>query len=101
MTQLLAELPPVEETLPSGPPVLKPDLDAGHFDIEQVEDGWRVHGERVERRAFMTRWELFEAVNSFQKMLERTGITEALEKAGVQDGDTVYIADAELIWGDV
>jgi GTP-binding protein len=100
VVQILDELPPVESALPSGPPVLKPDLEEEYFEIEREPDGWRVRGALIERKAFMTRWELYEAVNSFQKTLERMGITEALEQAGVQDGDTVYIGDAELIWGE-
>jgi hypothetical protein len=33
-------------------------------------------------------------------MLERNGITSELERLGIQDGDTVYIAEHELLWGD-
>jgi GTP-binding protein len=100
VAQILDELPPVEQTLPSDPPVLRPDLEDEGFDIEREPDGWRVCGALIERAAYMTRWDLYEAVNRFQKRLERMGISQALEKAGVQDGDTVYIGDAELVWGE-
>ena len=46
----------------------------------------------------MTVWNLDEAIYRFQRALDRMGITEALEEAGVQPGDTVHIADREMVW---
>jgi GTP-binding protein len=100
VAQILAELPPPEDTLPAGPPVLRPDLEADHFSIERDAEGWRVRGPRIECAAHMTRWDLDEAVNRFQKTLERMGVSQALEEAGVQDDDVVYIGEAELVWGE-
>jgi Obg family GTPase CgtA-like protein len=48
----------------------------------------------------MTYWDNDEAVLRFQNILETLGISEALVKAGVQVGDTVYIGDYELEWTD-
>jgi GTP-binding protein len=98
--QVLAELPPPDAAPPTEIAVLRPDLEDDHFTIEREGEGWRVRGARIERRARMTRWELHEAVNRFQKTLERTGITRALEEAGVQVGDTVFIGETELEWGE-
>jgi Obg family GTPase CgtA-like protein len=36
----------------------------------------------------------------FQTVLEKMGITAALTQAGVKVGDTVYIGDMELEWGE-
>ncbi len=96
--QILQELP--EEPPPPEIPVLRPDLDRDAFSIERIGDAWQVRGERIERTAAMTRWGLDEAVHRFQKALQRLGITEALEEAGVQVGDTVYIGEVELEWGE-
>lgn len=70
------------------------------FDIE-VEDGiYYVSGTQIERAAAMTYWDYDEAVSRFQKTLETLGITKALETAGVQPGDTVFIGDYELEWSE-
>ena len=59
---------------------------------------WRVRGQRIERVAHMTHWDLPEAVLRFQRILEALGVRQALEEAGVQPGDTVLIGDVELVW---
>lgn len=68
------------------------------FTVEREGDGWRVRGGNIERTAAQTAWELDEAVMRFQRILEATGISAALEEAGVQPGDTVWIGNAELEW---
>jgi GTP-binding protein len=98
--QVLAELPPPDAAPLTETAILRPDLEDDHFTIEREGEGWRVRGARIERIARMTRWELHEAVNRFQKTLERMGITQALEEAGVQVGDTVFIGEIELEWGE-
>ena len=69
------------------------------FKITRDEDGvFRVTGRRIERAAAMTYWDHDEAVLRFQEILETLGVTEALEEAGVEVGDTVFIGDFELEW---
>ena len=48
----------------------------------------------------MTNFDQFEGGQRFQRMLVRNGIASELERLGIQDGDTVYIAEHELLWGD-
>ena len=48
----------------------------------------------------MTYWEYDEAVQRFQKILEVLGVRQALAEAGIKEGDTVYIGEAELTWSD-
>jgi GTP-binding protein len=97
--QLLDEAPPPprwEQEIP----VLRPEEDDEAFTIEQVEDGWRVSGRKIERIAAMTYFEFEATALRFQRILEGLGISQALEEAGVQPGDTVYIGDEVLEWGD-
>ncbi len=95
--QVLAELP--EEPRARELPVFRPGEDEEAFTIErEAEDEWRVQGVRIERLAAMTVWNLDEAVQRFQRTLERLGVTEALEEAGVEPGDTVRIGEQELVW---
>ncbi len=89
-------LPVVEEM-----PVYRPPTDAAAFAITREPDGgYRVRGAQIERAAHMTYWEHDEAVQRFQKILEVLGIRKALAKAGIHDGDTVYIGEYELEWTD-
>ncbi len=74
-----------------------PEEDA--FTIEREGDVWRVRGRRIERVVAMTNWDYYEAALRFQRILEAMGITQALEEAGIKEGDTVIIGDMELVWG--
>jgi GTP-binding protein len=95
--EMLARLP--EEAPLENLPVFRPGEQDETFTVErEEEDVWRVRGARVERLAAMTVWNLDEAVYRFQRALDRMGITEALEQAGVEPGDTVRIGDSELLW---
>lgn len=81
-------------------PVYKPDLDANAFTITQEADGWRVSGKAIERAAEMTYWEHDGSVRRFQRLMETLGVDQALRKAGIQEGETVFILDYELEWQD-
>jgi GTPase len=102
VAELLAGLPaepaPAE---PSGVRVyrLAPDVDEGGFVVEQAVEGqFHVRGRRVERLVAMTDLNSEEGVAYFQKQLERLGVFEALERAGVHVGDTVQIGAWETEW---
>ncbi|MBI5931231.1 MAG: GTPase ObgE [Chloroflexi bacterium] len=71
------------------------------FQISRRMDGsFQVSGKRIERAAQMTYWDYDEALMRFQKILEAMGVSAALVKAGVKAGDSVYIGEMELEWGD-
>jgi len=95
--QRLAEIP--EE--PAGEreiPIIRLEDDERVFWIEQLPDGWRVHGKRVERLAVMTPMNLEQAVRRLQRALDAMGVTDALRDAGAEPGNTVYIGETELVW---
>lgn len=79
-------------------PVYRFEKDARDFKIYRISNGWRISGEAIERAAAMTYWEHFQSVRRFQRILETLGVDDALQKAGVQAGDTVVIGDHELEW---
>jgi GTP-binding protein len=66
----------------------------------QVEDGWRVRGEAIERAAAMTYWEHRESVRRFQRLMENIGVEEALLEAGIEEGETVFVGEYALEWQD-
>jgi GTPase len=100
VARVLAQLPR-EPDVPSGVRVyrLAPEEDES-FHVEVVEEGlYRVYGKRVERLVAMTDLASEEGTDYLQKRLERLGVFEALERAGVQVGDTVKIGEWETEWG--
>lgn len=102
--QHLHEMPaPQREPVDPDEPVLTwpvPEVDPRVFRIEQEEDGWRVRGRHIERLLAMTNFDQPEALDRVQRVLEASGISRALMDAGIDEGDTVYIADAALTWSD-
>lgn len=97
--QLLAEAPPLAE--PTAMPVYRPVSDPRQFEISHTVDGWRITGAAIERAASMTYWEEPQSIRRFQRILHTLGIEEALRKAGIGNGDTVFIgSEYELEWQD-
>ncbi|RME44777.1 MAG: GTPase ObgE [Chloroflexi bacterium] len=103
---MLDELPRERESVVEELPVLRPtDTDdafrlfrRGRRETPDQPLTWRIEGKRVERIAAMTDWNNDEAIARFQRQLRALGVIEALERAGVQDGDTVIIGEVELEW---
>jgi len=96
--QKLAETPElVEMEMPL--PIYKLKEDPREFEItREGEHEWRIRGIAIERAAKMTYWEHYGSLRRFHKIMETLGITEALKKVGVQDGDNVSIDEFELEW---
>ncbi len=94
---ILNALPPIERK--KALPIIVPE-DEDAFTIEKTSEGWIVRGKRIERAAAMTNWDYYEAALRFHRIMEAMGIAQALEEAGVQDGDTVIIGHTVLEWRD-
>jgi GTP-binding protein len=77
-----------------------PEVDPNRFSVEPLDEGYRVHGKKIERLVAMTNFNQDEAVDRIERVLAATGIKDALIAAGVQEGDKVFIRNAELIWSD-
>jgi GTP-binding protein len=76
-------------------------IDERAFSVTRTGDhAFKVTGIAIERLTKMTNFELEDAVARYQRVLERSGISEELERQGVEPGDTVEIAGRELTWGD-
>ncbi len=97
----VAALPPVEIVPIAQTPLYElPEEEVIFTIVREGEGVYRVNGRRIERAASMTHWDYEDAIMRFQQILETLGISAALEEAGVQVGDTVYIGDYELEWAD-
>lgn len=77
-----------------------PEVDARLFSIAPEGDGWRVRGKKIERLIAMTNFAQSESLRRIERVMQASGISDALRAAGVQEGDTVYIEKAELVWSD-
>jgi GTP-binding protein len=98
VVQLLDSLPEEEEVPAEEMAVFRPPEEENDFSITIEGDAFRVQGRRVERLVGRTNWRYDESVRRLHRALERMGVTKAMEEAGVQKGDTVFIGDTELEW---
>jgi GTP-binding protein len=97
VAEMLASLPK-EEPAAIEVKVFRPVGEEKALTITWEDDAWRVRGTEAERVAAMTNWDLDEAVQRFQRIVDAMGLKAALRKAGVHPGDTVRIGEAELEW---
>lgn len=77
---------------------LAPEADEGFVVERDPDSAFRVRGKRVERYVAMTDLQSEEGVEHLQRQLTRMGVFEALEKAGVELGDTVRMGAWETEW---
>ena len=102
--EMLGTVAEMLESLPREKPaavevkVFRPVEEERKFTITWEDDAWRVRGAEIERVVAMTNWDLDEAVQRFQRIIEAMGLKAALREAGVQPGDTVRIGEVELEW---
>ena len=97
----MLEVLPVPERPVGEPVIIRPAVDDRAFSIKRLGNNtWRVAGKEIERIASMTYFEFDDSLMRFQTTLEKSGISAALADAGVKVGDTVYIGDQELEWGE-
>jgi GTP-binding protein len=79
-------------------PVYTPEEDPRVFTVKRENEGWRISGKAIERAAEMTYWEHDGSRRRFQHLMDKLGVDDALRKAGVQEGDSVFVGEYELEW---
>ncbi len=98
----LQELPEVEPAVPEVRRVYT--MESSRDDYWEVDrlsrHHYEVRGPKIERMTKMTDFKNEEAADRFQRILEASGISAALEERGIGPGDTVHIAGAEMIWDE-
>ena len=77
-----------------------PARDPNAFTITREHGGYRVRGEKIEQLISMLNFAQQESLDRLQRVLDRSGISQALRNAGVQAGDQVFIEEAELEWSE-
>jgi GTP-binding protein len=69
------------------------------FSLDRDADGVvRVRGQRIERSAAQTNFDVEESAERFQRELARLGVDRELRRAGIEAGDLVRIGSVELEW---
>jgi GTP-binding protein len=78
------------------------NVDERAWQVErQSRNQFAVSGVAAERLTKMTDFANPEAAERFQRFLESSGISQELVRLGIEEGDIVQVADAELTWGDL
>ena len=80
-------------------PVLRPQPDDA-FVVTKEKGVYVVRGKMVERAVGMTKLDNEEGMERLQFTLQKMGVTQELEAAGVQVGDVVRFGRVELLWGE-
>lgn len=84
------------------PPKENLRMDDFDIDIERPkEDGpafFYVNGKALEKFAQMTNWDYYESIKRFQRVLDASGVNNALRAKGIKEGDTVVIHETEFNW---
>ena len=103
VSERLRDIPRVSELVPESEyrTFTLDEVDESYWEAEQLSaHHFAVRGVKLERTMKMTDFGNEEAADRFQRILEASGVSKQLEQMGIQPGDVVHIADAELIWDE-
>ena len=79
-------------------PVLRPKPKGRRISVVKDAEAYVVHAGELERLIMGTDISDWEARMQLMSLLEKAGVHQALEKAGVKEGDTVRIGGADMEW---
>lgn len=95
-SEQLKSLPPVVMTSEEEEEVLYSPEQEKPFEV-RVEDGvYVVEGNWVRRVLGSVNFDNYESMQYFQRVIKKRGVVDALEEAGIHEGDTVRIYDLEF-----
>ena len=93
----LQKLPPIKRYEPEeAPPEDFADRDKHTFTLRRENDAFIIEAQWLLRILDTVDPDDYESLQYFQRVLHQSGIIDALEKAGVQEGDTVCVYDIEF-----
>lgn len=82
-----------------GVPVLRPQPGGRRFRVERSNGRFKVSGVNLEVMAQMMDVRDEATREEFVRQLERSGVAAALERAGIEPGDSVSVGEVEFTWG--
>lgn len=68
------------------------------FEIQKEGDAFYITGKEIKKWVAMTNFGSHDALERFQKILQRMGVIKELKKLGVREGDTIFCGDQELLF---
>lgn len=68
------------------------------FSVEKVEDAFQVTGPEIKKWVAMTNFSSNDALERFQKILQRMGVIKELKRLGIKEGNVVYFEGQELLF---
>lgn len=96
----LKEIVLAERTRPMADPVQGPDLPviqledtSAKWQVEKIEGGYRISGDRIEQFARRTDFNNQEALQRLRDILRRYGVMHELNRRGLAPGDTIFIGE--------
>lgn len=92
----LSKLPPITIYEVEQLPQCLLDKNNDIIDVKNQNGTYFVTGEKVLRLVQSVNFDDYESLQYFQKMLGTLGVSDALQKAGIKEGDTVNIYDFEF-----
>ncbi len=92
----LAELPEVILTADVEEEVVYTAGEEEPFKVRREGNTFIIEGNWVRKVVGSTNFEIFESIQYFQRSLKSKGVIDALEKLGINEGDTVKIYDVEF-----
>ena len=90
------QLPPVRLFDPEQDNVVYRFTDTPLFEISHEDGVYRVTGSWIEKLVRSTNFDQHESLQYFQRLIRKKGVIDALEQAGVQEGDIVSLHDFEF-----
>lgn len=93
----LATLPPIERYQPDPEPVLDiTKLNTHDFTVRSQSGVYFVEGEWLLQVIRSINFDDYESLQYFEKVLQKSGVIDALRQAGIKERDTVSIYDIEF-----
>lgn len=94
--QELDSLPPTELPRPVSTERRIYQYEPDSFELTRDDEGFTISGRWIEELVMSTNFDDAESLHFFQRQLRRRGVIEALETAGVQEGDLITMEDFQF-----
>ena len=75
---------------------LAPESSTDVWTVEPEDEGYRVHGEKIEKFARRTNFDQPDAVNRLRDIMRKTGILHELMRQGATSDTIIYIGQSEF-----
>lgn len=96
VAEQLAKLPEAVLTAENAEEAVYSAEDEEPFTVRREGNTFIVEGNWVKKVVGSTNFDVFESIQYFQRSLKTKGVIDALEKLGINEGDTVKIYDVEF-----